>query len=174
MADLFETTVVDPSIPPGDILTIELMLLAEIFTLDGDDDRIYLHTENNTAQILHLTASELSAACLETVGECIAKTIANVALLKATASDDKVAVDLSDDGWTDILADIVKRSTTLDFITVETGYSCSKPRKDGFGGRAIYIDGETIAHMSTHDWLQRMIAEAEANRLAISDERTST
>lgn len=73
MADLFETTVVDPSIPPGDILPIELMLLAEIFTLDGDNDRIYLHTENETAQILHLTASELSVACLETVGECIAK-----------------------------------------------------------------------------------------------------
>ncbi len=51
MADLFETTVVDPSIPPGDILPIELMLLAEIFTLDGDNDRIYLHTENETAQI---------------------------------------------------------------------------------------------------------------------------
>ena len=45
---------------------------------------------------------------------------------------------------------------------------------DGQRQADVRIDGETIAHMSTHDWLQRMIAEAEANRLAISDERTST
>lgn len=172
MADLFETTIVDPAIPIADILPIEHLLLAEIFTLDAKGDRLYLHTDDCTAQILYLKASELSKACISTEDECIAKTVANVALLKANSSEAEIAVDLSDDGWTDILADIVKRSSEVDYITIETGYSCSKPRKDGFGGRAIYIDGETIAHMSTHDWLQRMIAEAEANRLDTLNERT--
>lgn len=173
MADDYETTVVDPSIPRCDILPIELLLLREIFTLDDDGDALYLHTDNYTAQILHITASDLSEACVATEPECVAKTVANVALLSTHFANATVAIDLSDDGWTDILADIIKRSETLDFLTVETGYSCSKPTRDGFGGRAIYIDGETIAHMSTHDWLRRMIAEAEANRLDISDERTS-
>lgn len=174
MADHFETTIVDPAIPTADILPIERLLLGRIFTADPEDNRLYLHTDDCTAQTLHFDAAELSAACTATTGECIAKTMANVALLKATTSQSEIAVDLSDDGWTDILADIVKRSNTIGFVTVETGYSCSKPTKDGFGGRAIYIDGETIAHMSTHDWLRRMIAEAEANRLDITDERTSS
>lgn len=171
MADHFETTIVDPSIPRCDILPIELLILREIFTLDADGDALYLHTDNCTAQILYITASDLSDACLATEPECVAKTVANVGLLSAHSANASVAIDLSDDGWTDILADIVKRSTTLDYLTVETGYSCSKPIRDGFGGRAIYIDGETIAHMSTHDWLRRMIAEAEANSLDTSDER---
>lgn len=40
-----------------------------------------------------------------------------------------------------------------DFIKFEWGYSCSKPRLDGFGGGAAIITAHRVQSMSTGEWL---------------------
>ena len=49
------------------------------------------------------------------------------------------------------LQDIVKRSTTLNYVTVVSAFTCSKMRPDGFGGMAVVITADSIKGKSTDD-----------------------
>ena len=61
-------------------------------------------------------------------------------------------------GFEGIFQDVVKRSA-LDYIEVESAWSCSKMLSDGFGGSATLITAGDIEHMSTSDFLEQAIAK---------------
>jgi hypothetical protein len=161
MTDYYETSVVNPSIPNSDILPIELLLLSEIFDSKNNEIDTYFFNERSTANIINICANTLSEACQNTTEECTAKAIANIALLKAIDHTDKIEIDFSDYGWTEIFADIVKRSSTIDYISITRSYHASRIIADGFGGSAIFITDEGINHISTYEWLENMIAHAQ-------------
>ena len=54
----------------------------------------------------------------------------------------------------------MKRSKTLDYISVLTAFTCSRMRPDGFGGMATLITAEAVVGKSTNDILEELLAEA--------------
>lgn len=55
----------------------------------------------------------------------------------------------------------MRRSPTLDNVTVISAFTCSKMRPDGFGGMAVLITADAIKGKSTNDLLEDFLAEAE-------------
>jgi hypothetical protein len=53
------------------------------------------------------------------------------------------------------------RRSALDFIEVETAWTCTKMRPDGFGGAATLITADAIEGMSTSSWLDEAIARLD-------------
>ncbi len=79
------------------------------------------------------------------------------ALAAAPPDTEKIELDVSAVSFEGILQDIVARSA-LDYIEVETAWSCSKMRPDGFGGSATLITPDDIQTVSTSAWLDEAIA----------------
>ena len=75
-------------------------------------------------------------------------------------SDTHIEIDLSAMSWEFILQDIVRRSPTLDHVTVVSAFTCTKMRRDGFGGMAVLITADAIEGKSTNDILEGFLAEA--------------
>ena len=73
-----------------------------------------------------------------------------------------IYLDLSGFSWETIFQDIVRRSNTLDYITVISFFTCSKMRSDAFGGMAVVITGTAIRGKSTEDILEELLEEEEA------------
>jgi hypothetical protein len=81
-------------------------------------------------------------------------------LAEASGGDGDLDLDLSCDGWALILQDIVKRSRTIDYISVVSSYMCSRMRPDGFGGSVTVITGEGVFFGSTHDMEEQLLNRA--------------
>ena len=79
----------------------------------------------------------------------------------STADDDYMDIDASAFEWVEILQDIVRRSTTVDYVTVVSAFTCSKMRPDGFGGMAMLITPERIFCKSTEEMLGDFLNEVE-------------
>src|SRR5262249_49607285 len=80
-------------------------------------------------------------------------------LAAAEADAMEMDVDLSGTSWEFFFQDIVKRSTTLAYVSVVAAFTCSKMRPDGFGGMAILITRDAIVGKSTNDLLADFLAE---------------
>ena len=65
---------------------------------------------------------------------------------------------MSGTSWEFILQDIVRRSSTLSYVTVTTAFTCSKMRPDGFGAMALFITATAIKAYSTSDFLSDCLA----------------
>ena len=65
---------------------------------------------------------------------------------------------MSGTSWEFILQDIVRRSSTLSYVTVTTAFTCSKMRPDGFGGMALFITAAAIKGCSTSEFLSDCLA----------------
>ena len=55
------------------------------------------------------------------------------------------------------MQDIVKRSSTLAYVTAVSSFTCSRMRPDGFGGAAVLISADEIMDKSTSDLLEEFI-----------------
>ena len=66
-------------------------------------------------------------------------------------------LDLSTTSWEFIMHDIVKRSSTLAYVTAVSSFTCSRMRPDGFGGAAVLISADEIMGKSTSDLLEEFI-----------------
>src|SRR5208283_1448028 len=82
---------------------------------------------------------------------------------KARTDADEIELDLSGMSWEFILQDIVRRSSTLRYVTAITSFTCSKMRPDGFGGMAVLITADAIKGKSTSDILEDFLAEKEGD-----------
>ena len=76
-------------------------------------------------------------------------------------SETYAEIDLSGTSWEYIFQDIVRRSPTLDCVTIVSAFTCTKMRRDGFGGMAVLITADAIEGKSTNDVLEDFLAEAE-------------
>ncbi len=68
-------------------------------------------------------------------------------------------LDLSETSWEFIVQDIVRRSTTLRYVSAVSSFTCSRMRVDGFGGAVVVISADAILGKSTNDLLEEFIEQ---------------
>jgi len=161
MADYFEQTVVQQTIPTADMTPLERLLLSRIFECEHDGDGWYFFAEQSPSTTIFATRAELEAALLSSPDIASAAHLYVTEQLAAAAADaTEIDLDLSGTSWEFFFQDIVKRSTTLTYVSVVAAFTCSKMRPDGFGGMAILITRDAIVGKSTNDLLADFLAEA--------------
>jgi hypothetical protein len=164
MADYYTPTVVQQVIPFIDITPLECLLLGQIFQSDTVESGLYFTSEDGPNDMIWVERESLrtclddpaakgSAAHAEILHQCS----------EALKGDDDVEIDASMEWWTAVFQDIVRRSSTLDHISVIMSYTCSKLRADGLGGMAMLITAQAVRSKSTEDILAEFINEAEAS-----------
>lgn len=167
MANCYTPTVVQPAIPYADMTPLEQLLLTRIFESEPSDDGLYLFAEIMPADQIALPVETLRNALAASNGVASKATTFVVDRLKDVDGDcADIELDLSVTSWEFIFQDIVKRSATLDHVTVVCAFTCSRMRPDGFGGMAILITADAIKGKSTGDILCDFIDEAEHGALA--------
>ena len=172
MADYHSPTVVQQTIPNGDMTPLERLLLGRIFDAEEHGDALYYYAETGPSDCLTLPLAELRTAFAVSDVPSAATNFIAERLNGVDADDANIELDLSDTfpgsgqrparglAWEFILQDIVRRSPTLDHIAVISAFTCTKMRPDGFGGMAVLITADTIKGKSTNDILEEFLAEA--------------
>ncbi len=161
MPDYYEQTVVQQIIPDADMTPLERLLLGKIFQSERVNDGWHFFAEDNPAVMITVLRSELDQALAaphdrgNSAYRCVIEQMET-----AEPGAVEIDLDLSTTSWEFFLQDIVKRSTTLTYISVVVAFTCSRMRPDGFGGMAILITPAAIVGKSTGDFLEDMIAEA--------------
>jgi hypothetical protein len=164
MADYHSPTVVQPTIPNADITPLERLLLTRIFQAEPDGDGLYFFAEIGPSDGFNLSVEDLRAAFAQSAG--IASTASAYfakLMVDIGDSDTHIEIDLSGTSWELIFQDIVRRSPTLDHLTVVSAFTCTKMRPDGFGGMAVLITADVIKAKSTNDILEDFLAEVEVD-----------
>jgi hypothetical protein len=160
MADYHSPTVVQPTIPDRDMTPLERLLLSHILDCELDGDGFYFYSETGPSDGIELPLDELRTAL--SASDSVPSTAYDYVIERlalAGADDTHIEIDLSGTSWEFILQDIVRRSRTLDHITVVSAFTCTKMRPDGFGGMAVLITADAIKGKSTHDILEDFLAE---------------
>ena len=163
MANYHTPIVVQQAIPADDLTALERLLLAEIFDMQIDDDALYLCSDEGVSDMLYLDAEKLRP-CLDDPAAEGTTAWKQIVDQHGTAvlGDDEIEIDASGGWWENILQDVVRRSETLDHLSVIASFTCDKMRPDGLGGMAILITADQTRGQSTHDLMAQFIAEAVA------------
>jgi len=82
-----------------------------------------------------------------------------LASLKDEDQDGHLDLDLSETSWEFIAQDIVRRSSTLRYVSAVSSFTCSRMRPDGFGGAVVVISADAILGKSTNDLLEEFIEQ---------------
>jgi hypothetical protein len=167
MADYHSPTVVQPTIPSADMTALERLLLTHIFESAPDGDGLYFFAETSPRNQFELPIETIRAALAALDGvpsEAVA--FVREQLKEAGDDDEYVDLDLSQTSFEFLFQGIVKRSATLDHVTIVTSFTCTKMRPDGFGGMAVLVTADAIKGKSTEDILGDFLDEAEHGPLA--------
>jgi hypothetical protein len=161
MANYHSPTVVQQVIAKSDMTALEILILSQVFDADIEGDAVYLCTSESPCDTIWVAADTLRAA----LDDPRAKGSTALAELldrhgDTLLGDEEVEIDTSCGWWESVLQDIVRRSDTLDHISVMTSFTCDKMRPDGFGGIATLITADKIRGKSTEEILAECIAEA--------------
>jgi len=164
MADYYTPTVIQQTIPDGDMTPLERLLLCHIFESERDGEGWYFFSELGPADMTMIERAALEAALA--ASDLDADNTANAFVRQHLAGlnakehqDTQIDVDFSDMSWQRILRDIVRRSSTLKYVSVVSSFTCSRMRPDGFGGAAVVISADTILGKSTNDLLEEFIEQ---------------
>ena len=161
MADYFEQTVVQQTIPDADMTPLEWLLLSRIFNSEPDGDGWYFFAELNPSTMIFARRAELEEALASSPDiESAAHLCVSEQLASADADASEIDLDLSATSCEFFFQDIVKRSKTLTYITVVAAFTCNRMLPDGFGGIATLITRDAIIARSTGDFLHDLITEA--------------
>jgi hypothetical protein len=161
MADYFTPTVIQQTIPTGDMTPLERLLLTHIFDAQPDSDGLYLYAGEGPSDLFAVSRAELEAALAASGGVAsTAATAVTERLAGLSGNESEIDLDLSGTDWGFIIQDIVRRSSTLRYVTVLSSFTCSKMRSDGFGGVAVLITADRIFGKSTHELIDDFLAEA--------------
>jgi hypothetical protein len=164
MADYYDETIVQPTIPDVDMTALERLLLTNIFQCEFDNDGWYFFAEQGPSTFIEVTHAELEEALAQSrepdsaAHLFVAQQIAD-GVLNGTSDQDAVELDASGTSWEAFFQDIVKRSKTLTYVTILTAFTCSKMRPDGFGGAATLITAKAVKGKSTNDIIEDFLAE---------------
>ncbi len=161
MANYYSPTVVQQVIAKRDMTELEILILSQVFDADLEGETVYLCTSESPCDTIWVAADRLRAA----LDYPRAKDSTALAELlgqhgEALQGDDEIEIDTSGGWWETLLQDIVRRSDTLDHITVMTSFTCDKMRPDGCGGIATLITKDKIRSQSTEELMAHFIAEA--------------
>ncbi len=166
MADYYSPTVVQQPLPLEDITPLEKLVLTAIFETEELETEqngraLYCFASENVDVYTFLDAAEVREA-LEQSSSMPSRLYD---LLRAQADhaaegQSDFALDLSVDGFDFILQDILRRSKSLNYISVATAFTCSKIHPNAFGGIVALITPEEIRSESTSEILERLLADA--------------
>jgi hypothetical protein len=164
MADYFTPTVIQQTIPDEDMTPLELLLLSHFFDVERDGEGWYFFSEQGPSDILYIerTALEAALAASEHASDSSANSFVSKHLPDPQATGplpSHLDLDLSTTSWEFIMQDIVKRSSTLAYVSVVSFFTCSKMRPDGFGGAVVVISDDEILGKSTNDLLEEFLEE---------------
>jgi hypothetical protein len=160
MADYYSPTVVQQTIPDVDMTKLERLLLSHIFEADPDGNGLYFHTWEGPSDIFWVDRAGLEAALAASEAtESVVNDVVAEQLKKAWCDEGEIELDLSLTSWEYLLQSIVRRSSTLRYITAVTAFTCSKMRADGFGGAALFITADAVKGHSTDEFLADCLSE---------------
>lgn len=168
MADYHQPTVIQQTIPNADMTPLEKLILSQVFDYEPDGDGTYFYAEESTNDLITLPAGDLRASLAVSASfpSLLYDALQQHPFIKETlphlADDEEAEFFLDDIGYEAILQDIVRRSSTLDCLTVVAAFTCSRMRPDGFGGAATFITADSIEFMSTSQFLEERMAVHEA------------
>jgi hypothetical protein len=162
MADCFNPTVIQQTIPRADMTPLERLVLTRMFDCAPDGDGLYFFSEYGPRDLIEVPCPELLAALAQSpeVPSALRVYVAGH-LSDLDPAAPEVEIDLSGTSWEFFFQDIVRRSRTLRYLTTVSAFTSSKMRPDAFGGSATLITADTIKSKSTSDILEDFIAEIE-------------
>ena len=164
MADYFSPTVIQQPIPVADMTPLEILVLSVIFDSEPDGEAMFFHASLGPSDAIWLSIDELRSALDASAGIDSMATMYIGERVAVTSTDDtEIEIDFSGTSWEFIFRDIVRRSSTLRYVTAVTSFTCSKMRPDGFGGMAVLITADAIVGKSTNDILEDFLAEKEGD-----------
>lgn len=159
MADYFSQMVVRPDIPKTAMTELEYAILGRMFAEEAVGEDVYFYAVHGPNDFVMLNVGEtwrmLAAdeGTASSVSEVVREELAGL-----DPEEEFFDLDMSVIGFEGIFEDIVKRSA-LDFVEIETAWTCSKMRPDGFGGAATLISKAGMVSMSTAGFLEEAIAK---------------
>lgn len=168
MADYYSPTVVVPDIPLADMTPLEQLLLSQIFDSETCGDALYFFEEQSIDEMLWLGLGELReavAASVDFPSAALDYVMGELAQVSSESSADDITLDLSMKSYEFIFQDIIRRSATLDHVTVFSAFTCSKMRPDGFGGMVTVITADKVLSTSTGDMECELLDRAEFGEL---------
>ena len=68
------------------------------------------------------------------------------------------------DSLASIIHSVMKHYNSKKYISFEYAFTCSKPRTDGFGGGAAFINSSEIKFFNTYNWMQEQIRQFESQK----------
>jgi hypothetical protein len=161
MADYFEQTVVQQSIPETDMTPLERLLLSRIFQSERDGEAWSFFAEHNPCTMVHATRVELVEALASSPDhDSAAHRYVAERFVAVSADTAEIDLDLSGTSWEFFLRDVVKRSQTLSYISVVAAFTCTRMRPDGFGGMAVLITADAVRGKSTNDLIEEFLSDA--------------
>jgi hypothetical protein len=167
MADYYSPTVVHPDIPLSDMTPLERLLLAQIFESEPDGDALYFFEAQSINEMLWLDVGEVREALAQSEGiTSEAATIVTEALAGLGEDAVDLELDLSMNSYPFLFQDIIRRSATLEHVTVTSAFTCSKMRPDGFGGMVTVIIADQVLSSSTSEMEYALLDRAEYGELA--------
>lgn len=169
MADYYTPTVIQPSIPIADMTPLEHLILTYILEWEQDGDTLYFYSETGPSEYFSIALPELRKGTAKSAGTAsfLADYLAPK-LVEASIEETDLDLDLTDTSWEFILQDIVKRSRTLDHISVISSYTCSRMRPDGFGGCVTVVTADSVFSNSTHEMEAQLLNRAEYGDLGVA------
>lgn len=161
MANYHSPTVVQQVIAKSDMTELEILILSQIFDAEIEGETVYLCASESPCDTIWIAAETLRAA-LDDPRAKGSKALAELLDQHSDAllADDEIEIDTSGGWWESLLQDIIRRSQSLDHLTVMTSFTCDKMRPDGFGGIATLITAEAIRGKSTEEIMAECISEA--------------
>ena len=162
MIDYVSPTTVQQTIPLDDMTPLEIWLLSLIFDAVPADGGLYFSAYLGPKDIISIDKADLREALVASAGfSGTAQQVAAQALHEQGDKPDPIEIDVSAGWWDRILQDIVKRSVTLDYVSVVMVFTCAKMLYDGLGGLTILITASQIRCKSLDDVLMDFVADAE-------------
>jgi uncharacterized SAM-dependent methyltransferase len=164
VADYYTPTVIQQTIAEADMTPLERLLLFHIFESERDGDGWYFFSNSGPTEMFMVERAELKTALA--ASELDVDNTANTFVRKLLAGlkDEELQgryldLDLSETFWEFIFQDIVRRSSTLKYVSAVSSFTCSRMRSDGFGGAVVVISADSILGKSTNDLLEEFIEQ---------------
>ena len=162
MPSYYTPTVVQQILPHADVSPLERLILGSIFDAEEDESGIYFSSSEGPCDLVIVPRAELVetlAASQPFAGELNPYIAARVDALE-TDPNGEVEIDMSGIDWAFVLQDVLKRSTTLNYITVFRAFTVSKMCPEGWGGGCELITRDEIAGKSTHEIMEDLLDQA--------------
>lgn len=164
MADYLTPTVIQQTITESDMTPLERLLLSHVFEAERDGDGWYFFSENGPSDIIWVTRVALEDALAASLAadETTANRFVKGHLPNPQSEGSlpsSIDLDFTEISWEAILQDIVRRSSTLKYVSAVSSFTCSRMRADGFGGAVVVITANAILGKSTNDLLEEFIEQ---------------